>query len=69
MAYFKNVNVDPESWDPAFLFTTPPEEKEEEEEIDEGNVQVGPTALAPGTVTPTETCSTHLIYVGFKDQR
>ena len=54
MAYFKNVNVDPESWDPAFLFTTPPEEKEEEEEIDEGNVQVGPTALAPGTVTPTE---------------
>ena len=54
MDYFKNVNVDPESWDPAFLFTTPPEEKEEEEEIDEGNVQVGPTALAPGTITPTE---------------
>ena len=29
MAYFKDVNVDPESWDPAFLFTTPPEQKEE----------------------------------------
>ena len=52
---FKNINVDPESWDPALLFTTPPkEEKEEEEEIDEGNVQIGPTALAPGTITPTE---------------
>ena len=51
---FKNINVDPESWDPALLFTTPPKEEKEEEEIDEGNVQVGPTALAPGTTTPTE---------------
>ena len=54
MADFNNINVDPESWDPAFLFTTPPEKEEEEEELDEGNVQIGPTALAPGTVTPTE---------------
>ena len=54
MVDFNNINVDPESWDPAFLFTTPPKEEKEEEEIDEGNVQIGPTALAPGTVTPTE---------------
>ena len=54
MADFNDINVDPQAWDPAFLFTTPPEKEEKEEEIDEGNVQIGPIALAPGTITPTE---------------
>ena len=40
-------------WNPNLLFS-PPEEEKEEEVIDEGNIEIGSTALAPGTTAPTE---------------